>query len=120
MANIFTSAGEELVADLVEGNASAPANYYIAWGTGSGTAAKNSTALFTEASEARVVAALSQPTADKNRFVGTITAAAGKTITNAGVFTASTSGTLFLHSDFTGIALATNDTINFQFEIEWT
>jgi hypothetical protein len=120
MANVFTQAGEDFITDLVDGTvAGAPANWYIAWGTGAGTAVKGSTTLFTEAAEARVTATESQPTSDTNRFVGTITAAAGKTITNAGVLSASTSGTLFIHSDFTGVVLALGDSIQFTFEINW-
>ena len=34
MADIFTDAGEDVVADLVDGTASAPANWYCAWGLG--------------------------------------------------------------------------------------
>lgn len=120
MADVFTQVGEEKVADLVDGTVSAPANYYIGWGTGAGTAVKGSTTLFTEASEARVTATESQPAADQNRFVGTLTADGSKTITNAGVFDASTVGNLILHSDFAGIALALNDSIQFTFTITWS
>ena len=120
MADIFTQAGEEFLADLVDGTSSAPANYYIGWGTGAGTAAKGDTTLFTEASESRVTATESQPSADQNRFVGTITADGTKTITNAGVLTASTSGTLMFKSDFTGIALNASDAIEFTFTVTWS
>jgi hypothetical protein len=119
MANIFTQAGEEFLTDLVDGTVAAPANWYIAWGTGAGTAAKADTTLFTEAAEARVVATESQPTTDTNKFLAQITAAAGKTITNAGVLSASSGGTLFIHSDFTGVVLATGDKIEFDFQINW-
>lgn len=121
MADVYTQAGEEFTADLFDGTTSAPANHYIAWGTGAGTAVKGSTTLNTEASEARVIATRSQPTTDSNRFVGTLTCAgAGKTITNAGVFTASTVGTLLLHSDFTGVALNVGDSIQFTFTLTWS
>lgn len=120
MADIFTDVGETLVADYVDGTASAPANWYVAWGTGAGTAAKGDTTLFTEASEARVTATESQPAANQNRFVATLTADGSKTITNAGVLDASTVGNLLLKSDFTGIALALNDSIQFTFTITWS
>lgn len=120
MADIFTQAGEEIVADLVDGTVAAPANWYIGWGTGAGTAAKGDTTLFTEAAEARVTATESQPAADQNRFVGTITATGAKTITNAGVLSASTGGTLLLHSDFAGVTLAINDSIQFTFTLTWS
>lgn len=120
MANIFTQAGEELVTDILGLTASAPANWYIGWGTGAGTAVKGSTSLFTEAAEARVITTNSQPTADTNKYLAQITAAGAKTITNAGVFNASTTGTLYLHSDFTGLALGIGDKIEFDFQILWS
>jgi hypothetical protein len=92
----------------------------VAWGTGAGTAAKADTTLSTEASEARVASTESQPASNQNRFVATITANAGKTITNAGVLSASTAGTLLLHSDFTGVVLALNDSIQFTFTLTWS
>lgn len=121
MADIFTDVGETLVADYVDGTANAPANWYIGWGTGDPAAiSKSDTTLYTEASEARVTATESQPTADANRFVGTITADGTKTITNAGVFDASTTGNMFLISSFTGVALNASDSIQFTFTITWS
>lgn len=118
MANVFTDAGEALLTDILDGTTPVPGTWYIGWGTGAGTAAKGDTTLFTEASESRVAAALTQPTADANRFTATITADGSKTITNAGVFTAATSGTLLLKSDFTGVDVASGDSIQFVFT--WT
>ena len=121
MATIYTSAGEAVVVDLIDGTSAThldATNGKIGWGTGAGTAAKADTTLFTEASEARVAAAISQPTADKNQWVGTLTADAGKTITNAGLFDAATGGHLVIHGDFTGIALATGDKIEFTISLE--
>ena len=120
MADIFTSAGEGLVADILDGTTSVPANWYIGWGTGAGTAAKGDTTLFTEASEARVAATMSQPSPDINKFLAQITADGTKTITNAGVFSASSGGVLFVKSDFTGIALNAGDKIEFDFQITWS
>jgi len=93
---------------------------YIGWGTGTGTASKSDTTLFTEASEARVTATRTQPVADKIQWVGTLTANAAKTITNAGNFTASSGGTLIVHGDFTGVALNTGDQIQFTITVEIT
>jgi hypothetical protein len=120
MANIFTQAGEELLTDIVGLTVGAPAAWYIGWGTGAGTAVKGSTTLFTAAAEARVATTNSQPTADTNKWLAQITSASAQTITNAGVFNASTSGTLFIHSDFTGIALGIGDKIEFDFQILWS
>lgn len=120
MADIFTDVGETLVADYVDGTASAPANWYVGWGTGAGTAAKGDTTLFTEATESRVALTEAQPSANINRLTGTITADGTKTITNAGVFDASTGGNMLLKSDFTGVAVNASDSIQFQFDLTWS
>ena len=120
MADIFTQAGEELITDFMDGTASVPASWYVAWGTGAGTAAKGDTALFTEAAEARVATTDTQPAVDQNQFLGTITSASAQTITNAGILSASTAGTLLIHSDFTGVALANGDKIEFTFTLQWS
>ena len=123
MATIYTQAGEEQTADLIDGTSAtvlSTANAKVGWGTGAGTAAKGDTTLFTEATEARVVPTISQPVADKNRWVGTLTANGAKTITNAGLFNAAAAGILTVHGDFVGIVLALNDKIEFTIDIEWT
>ena len=120
MADIYTDAGEEITADIMDGTTTPPTNWFVAWGTGAGTAAKTDTTLFTEATEARVASTESQPAANQNRFVATITADGAKTITNAGVLSASSGGTLLLKSDFTGVVLATSDSIQFTFTLTWS
>lgn len=123
MANVYTSAGEAVIVDLIDGVSAVhldATNAKVAWGTGAGTAAKADTTLFTEASEARVAATVSQPTADKNQWVGTITADAAKTITNAGLFNSAAGATLIIHGDFAGIALALGDRIEFTITLEQT
>lgn len=119
MADIYTDAGEDLTADLIDGAASVP-TWRVAWGTGAGTAAKANTTLFTEAAEARVTTVNTQPASNQNQFVATITAAGIKTITNAGIFDAATTGNMLLKSDFTGIALAVDDRIEFTFQLTWS
>jgi hypothetical protein len=119
MADIYTDVGEEATADLFDGTISAP-TWTAGWGTGAGTAAKGDTTLFTEASETRVPSALSQPVANQNQFVSTMTADGTKTITNAGIFSAQTAGTMPLKSDFAGIALTVGDKIEFTFKLTWS
>ena len=122
MATIYVQKGEEIVVDAIEAGTAC----YIGWGTGAGTAAKGDTDLFTPATEARVVGVESQPVADKNQWVGTITADGAKTITNAGLFDAAgsgsppTGGNLVIHGDFTGVALASGDKIEFTITLEQT
>ena len=123
MADAFTSAGEAFVVDLIDGTSAVHldvTNAKIGWGTGAGTAVKADTTLFVEASEARVVPVVSQPLADKNQWVGTITADAPKTITNAGLFNAAAAGIMPVKGDFTGIVLALGDKIEFTISLEQT
>ncbi len=119
MADIYTQAGEELVVDILDGTTAVP-TYHVGWGTGAGTAAKGDTTLFTESAETRVVTTQGQPSADINRFVGTITASAGRTITNGGILSLVSGGILLLKSDFTGVVLASGDKIEFTFTLEQT
>jgi hypothetical protein len=120
MADIFTDAGEDLVADIMDGTTAVPSNWYVAWGTGAGTADKTDTTLFTEASESRVVTTDTQPSSNINQFVGTITADGTKTITNVGIFNASTSGTLLIHADHTGVGVNASDSIQYTIQLTWS
>jgi hypothetical protein len=119
-ATVLVQVGEEWIVDKLDETVQTTGDY-VGWGTGAGTAAKADTTLFTEASESRVTATRTQNAADKIRWVGTLTCAgSGKTITNAGNFTAVSSGTLIVHGDFTGIVLAVGDKIEFTIDLEIT
>ncbi len=109
MADVFTQTGEELFTDDVE----AVRTWYIDWGTGGSGAVKGDTALGVAGGESRVSATMSQPSADKNQWVATITASGGKTIIEVGIFDAATTGIMIQRSDFAGITLATGDKIEF-------
>jgi hypothetical protein len=117
MADVYTDVGEAETVDALDTALSTP---FIAWGTGAGTAAKGDTTLFTEASEARVSATKSQPAADTLRNVATITADGTKTITNAGLFDASTVGNMLVKGDFTGIALNLSESIEFTIDLQFS
>lgn len=115
MASVITFVGEERLVDVLVGTFGVLGSY-IAWGSGAGTAGKGDTTLFTEESESRVAGTVSKigsGTTAKYQIVGTITASAPKTITNAGTFTASSGGTLVFKGDFTGIVLGSGDAITF-------
>lgn len=119
MATILSTVGKAWIIDKLDETVQTTADY-IGWGTGAGTAAAGDTTLFTEASEARVVATRTQPAADTIRWVGQLTADGAKTITNAGNFTASSAGTLIVKGDFTGIVLAAGDKIEFTINLQVT
>jgi len=117
---VLTYTGEEWGAARMAGSEDTT-GAYIGWGSGEGTAAKGDTTLFTEESEDRVAGTVSLestgPTA-KYQVEGTITADGTKIITNAGNFSASTSGTMIVHSSFDGIPVDEGDDITFTISID--
>jgi hypothetical protein len=121
MATVYTDAGKAITTNRINGAGTTPS--YIAWGTGAGTAAAANTTLFTESTEeARTNGTVSRVTTtvtnDTIQVVGTITVVtSGKTITNAGLFDASTVGNLFMKGDFTGIVLAIGESISFTCKV---
>ncbi len=117
MASIFTDVGENLTTDYWDGTASAPASWFVAQGTGVVTAAKGDTALGTEAPEARVAATDTQPAADQNQHVSTITATGTRAITECGLFDASTTGNMPVRADFAAINVVSGDKIEFTIQI---
>ena len=117
MAAVMTDVGKAINQHRLKGTAGYNEPSYIGWGTGAGTAAVADTALFTEASEARVVATTSVETIDVTddtyQVQGTLTADGSKTITNVANFDAATTGRIHMKIDFTGVPLNLNDTIQF-------
>ncbi len=109
MADIFTQAGEEVFTDDIE----AARTWYVDWGTAGTTAAKGDTALGAAGGESREAAAMTQPSADQNQWLATLTASGSKTIIEVGVFDASTNGNMIMRSDHAGIALASGDKIEY-------
>jgi hypothetical protein len=114
---VLTDTGEAWVVDKLDAATRAD---FTGWGTGATGAAKGGT-LDTPAAEARVQGTTTQPSADILQVVSKITCAgAGKTITNAGLFTDITAGILFLLGSFTGIPLSVGDSIEFTWTFEVT
>jgi hypothetical protein len=120
VANVFANAGKAITTNRLIGSGTQPG--YGAWGTGAGTSAVTDTTLFTEdttSGYARAATTNTRTTTtvtnDTLQMVWTNTclAGGGLTITNAGVFDASTTGNLFIKGDFTGVVLANNDSIQF-------
>jgi hypothetical protein len=133
-ANVLTNVGKQIVTGRLLSNTlpSSPTPghappIYVGWGSGSGTSAIGDTTLFTEEAEARTAGTPSQVTTgggttnDTLQVQGTVTAVGPKTITNAGLFDvakaqgAGATGNLFAKGDFTGVVLATGDSIAFTF-----
>lgn len=86
-----------------------PAAYYAAWGTGPGVASDGDLTLFSEdLSTPRVLCTLTQGTGGAGAgtamaFHAVIVATSIEIITNTGVFTAPTGGTMIWHNSFTGV-----------------
>jgi hypothetical protein len=120
MASVLTNAGKAIVVQRLMGSGASPK--YLGWGTGAGTAVVGNTTLFTEAAEARATGTESAQTTsvsgDTYRVIASLTVTGSvKTITNVGLFDASSSGNLFIQIDFTGILLNVGEGLTFT--ISW-
>jgi hypothetical protein len=125
MGVVVTNAGEEYVVDKLKESVSTEANY-IGWGTGAGTAAKTDTDLFTPVNSdpgnvTRILGTSSKVgtgASAKYQVVATLQSIAGGTITNAGMWTAISGGTLFVHGDHAGVLLVPADQIQYTFTVD--
>jgi hypothetical protein len=122
MATLLLNSGKAIVTNRLKAGGTEP--NYVGWGTGAGSTALTDTTLFTESTEARIAGTSTQQTTtttnDTYQSVGTLVAAAGKTITNAGLFDALTTGNAFMKGDFTGLALLAGDSIQFTMQVQFT
>lgn len=120
---IFTDAGQGHVTDRLTAN-TASTTYYVAWGSGSTAPAVTQTALVTENAESRATCTTSrvttQSTNDTMRNVGTITATANRTVNEAGIFTASTAGTMVLRGTHATLNIETGDMVQYTFDLQFT
>lgn len=122
MATLLVNTGKAIVTNYLAGGAATQPKY-VGWGTGAGTTALTDTTLFTETGS-RATGTTTQQTItttnDTYQVVGTLTASGSVTITNAGLFDATTSGNLFVKGDFSGIALTSGDSIQFTFKTQFS
>ena len=120
----MVNTGKAVVTNRIKNGATgATEPNYVAWGTGAGTTAAADTTLFTEVGTRTAGTSTQQTTSttsDTYQVIGTITAGSSLTITNAGLFDASTSGNLFVKGDFTGVALTSGDSIQFTFKTQFS
>jgi hypothetical protein len=122
---VVTNKGKANIAQGI--SRTGPVPNWIGWGTGAGVSAATDTTLFAEdvnAGYARVAGVTSQVTitnaGDTFQCVGTITAVATETITNAGLSDAQTAGNLCVKGDFAGVPVNAADSIQFTFQIQAT
>lgn len=130
MASVLVNAGRDILTNRIAGAGTEPK--FLGWGNAAGTAAAADTTLFTEkdtdlsaAGPNRTTGTSSRVTTsvanDTYQVVATRTATgAGGTVTNAGLFDATSAGNLFIKGDFTGIPLAAGDSIQFTIKLQFT
>jgi hypothetical protein len=122
LATFVVDGGLDIITNRIKGSGTEPLN--VGWGTGAGTTARTDTTLFTEkdvdlsaAGPARTAGTSSRVTTtttnDTYQVAATRTATGAGTVTNAGLWDATSAGNLFLKGDFTGIGLASADSIAF-------
>lgn len=89
---------------------------------GTGTNAENvaDTVLQTPYGGARAVGVQSEPASNQYRSVGTISFTGTLAITEHGIFSASSAGTLFDRSVFTAINVLNGDSIQFTYTVTYT
>jgi hypothetical protein len=122
MATLLVNTGKAIVTNYLAGGAATQPKY-VGWGTGAGTTAATDTTLFSETGSRTSGTTTQQTTSTTNdtyQVIGTVTAGSSLTITNAGLFDASTSGNLFVKGDFTGVALTSGDSIQFTFKTQFS
>lgn len=124
-ATLVVNGGRAIVTNLVSGIGGTVPKY-VAWGTGAGTTGATDTTLFTEsADETRATGTPTRinvtTTNDTLQVVGTMTVVTGnKTITNAGLFDAVSSGNMFFKTDFAGLPLLIGDALQLTFKVTYS
>ncbi len=117
----FTDVGQAWAIDQLDDNtATASPTYYIGWGSGSTTPAVGDTALVSENAEARtqiVAGSQTQPSADTLRWTGAITATGTRTVQEVGVFSASTTGNMYIRIVHGSLALESGDSVTYQINL---
>ena len=115
--------GRAIITSRLIGTATA-VPLYVAWGTGT-TGVQLTDTTLTEPGEARTLGIGTQTTttttSDTMNVTGTVVATGTRTIAEAGLFTAVTSGTLFVRGVLAAtIGLTTGDSIAFTFNVQIT
>jgi hypothetical protein len=118
---VLTNTGEEWAASRLVGSGGLNiAATHGGFGTSATTAAKADTALGTEVETRGAVTASVQGTlaTAKAQYIWTNTATTTRPIAEAGLFSASSAGSMFTSHDFTVINLASGDAIQFTLTID--
>ena len=126
MATVVVDGGLAIITNRLISAGTEPK--YSSCGTGAGVAAVGDTSLSTEnvtsfTGDTRVTGTSSRVTTakanDTYQVVATHTADAGVTVTQAGLFDAVSAGNLFAKGDFTGVALASGDSLQITYKVQF-
>ena len=114
---VVTNAGRDAVVDCFNNTFEAENFNWHDSGTGVVAEAVGDTAMGAAAGPARISGTQSQPTSDVYRTVGTVTYTATQAITEHGIFSAATVGTLLDRTVFAAINVVNGDKIEFTFNL---
>lgn len=120
---VVTTAGVNAIAASMLSNATTPlidAYDFHASGTGVGSEVVGDTTLGTDSGVARVSGTPTNPSANLYRSIGTQTYTSTLAITEHGLFSASTSGTLLDRSVFSAVNVVNGDSIQFTYTLTIT
>lgn len=118
---ILVNAGRDILTNRIKGAGTEP--LFFAIGTGGTAEAATQTALVTEVETRNSGTSTRQTTSvtnDTYQVVGTITATAGRAVTEAGLFDASTVGNMFIRALFTVVNLSIGDSIQGTTKLQFT
>jgi hypothetical protein len=117
---VVTTAGVNYIASTFTNGAEPETMNFHDSGTGTGAEAVGDTGLGTKVETGRATGTQSNPNANEYRTVGTISYTGTHAITEHGVFSASSAGTLLDRSVFSPINVLNADSIQFTYTIAFT
>lgn len=121
MAPLLTNAGRALLTGYMK--LTGTEAKFLAIGTGNTAEAATQTALVTEVETRNSGTSTQQTTSvtnDTYQVVGTITATAGRALTESGLFDASSVGNMLVRGVYSVINLSTGDSIQITWKLQFT
>lgn len=114
--NVVTTVGKEAIVDALQGTFTLSDFKFHGVGTGSTAPTAGDTALVTEV-ETRATGTQTENGSTTYETVGTVTATAARAIQEAGLFSASTAGTMLARVTFSTVNLSNGDSIETTWDI---
>ena len=119
MVAVVTDTGLAEIANVMTGSGTPPS--HVGAGTGTTAALVTDTTLETEVSTRGATVdtrTTTSTTNDTSQHVGTVSFSSSLAITEAGLFNASSSGTMFVRDVFAAINVGNGDSIQFTFQVQ--